>query len=143
MPYTTPDALLGELALPQTQAVWGQGPLPPETRVAAIVDANSRIIDGFCRGRYTVPFDPVPSDIAAICVSLCLGDLLPTVHRNSAEQHARAREETRKAMALLDRIQAGKLSLEEGDDASKMATGGPVIVSTPRTDRLFSLRDPH
>ena len=143
MPYTTPAALLGELGLPQAQVAWGVGTLPTEARTLAIIAANDAIIDGMCRGRYTVPFDPIPADIAGISVSLCLGDLLPTVHRNSAEQHARAREETRKAMALLDRIQAGKYSLVEGDDASKTATAGPVIVTTPPTHRVFSITDPH
>jgi phage gp36-like protein len=111
--------------------------------VKEIIAANSAIIDGFCRGRYTVPFAVVPTEIEKICTSQCLGDLLPAVHRNSAEQHKRAAEETRQAMALLDRIQQGRLSLQEGDDASQMATGGPVIVSTPATPRIFSITDEH
>lgn len=143
MPYITPDDLKSLLGVPADRVVWGQAEFPPETRVAEIIAANSAIIDGMCRGRYAVPFDPVPDEITKICVSLCLGDLLPAVHRNSAEQHKRGADETRQAMALLDRIQQGRLSLQDGDDASHSATGGPVIVSTPSTPRIFSTEDYH
>lgn len=147
--YCSADQLLELIASPNVTA-WpdaaGESSIPTEARVEEIIAGNSTIIDGFCRGRYTVPFDPVPADIEKICLSLCLGDLLPTIHLGGdkgKEQGERATRERKWAMDLLVRIQDGRYSVEEGDDASQNASGGPVIVTAAPTARVFSITDEH
>lgn len=143
MPYINADDLKPLLGFQEDQVVWGQQTFPPVAVVEKIIAGNDRTIDGKCRGRYSVPFDPVPDDIHKISVALTLADLLPAIHRNSPEQISRAKELRREATAMLDDIRLGTHSLLDNDDASHSSTGGPVIVSTPATPRIFSVTDEH
>lgn len=144
MSYLTPAQLLPELGHPQENVVWGQDVFPAEARILEIIAANSRIIDNACRHRYHVPFDPVPDDVMKICLSLCLADLLPTVHRGQDnDQHDRARFEYQKAKDWLNAIKADDVSLDAAELDGAVVAGGPVIVSSAATDRIFSVEDEH
>ena len=142
MPYLTAEQLKPELGHPQEQVTWGKGVFPSEARVEELIAANSRTIDGLCCGRYTVPFSPVPEDIRQICLGLCLGDLLPAIS-NSEQQHGRAKSERKWAMDRLQLIHDHQYSLPGVDESSPVSSGAPVVVSTPATPRMFSMRDPH
>jgi len=132
--YADPASLQNLLGGP---VAWGEGLAPDEAEVRARIQDNGELIDGFCRDRYTVPFDPVPRLIRAICVDLCLADLLPIIFHRNDEQLTRGRELRVFALARLDRIQSGRLSVQAGDDAAE-GMGGQVTWTPPTDDRLFT-----
>jgi phage gp36-like protein len=132
--YCTPDDLLELIGAPVR---WGTAPAPAETTVDDLIERKSDIIDGKCRDRYTVPFAAPPKLIIDTCVQLVLADLLPIIYFNSDAQLARAKLLSAAAAATLADIQAGRLSLEDDDQASQ-GMGGQVTYTVPTDERIFT-----
>ena len=135
MAYCTTDQLQELVGAP---IEWGEGLAPAEADVTDMIGRNGDTIDGFCRARYTVPWVVVPAAIESICLDLCLAEILPIVFFKNAEQLTRAERLRAWAMQRLDRIQQGRMSIEEDDQASQ-GMGGQVTASTVDTDAIFTI----
>ena len=134
MPYCTQDDILK--ALPEQTLITitddeGAGTIHAG-RVAEAIAAASAEIDGWCEGRYTVPFaDPAPALVKKFAVDIAIYNLY--ARRQEAISEARA-ERYQNAQKLLERINRGDIVL--GADVPAAAeSSGAVFVSG---DRLFT-----
>lgn len=98
---------------------------------SAISDACS-LIDSYCAGRYSVPFDPVPTVIRQLAVDLAIYNLYS--RRGDAVPENRVLRQ-QNALKLLDRIASGRITIGE-------ASGGSVAyVSEKRRFTSSAMRD--
>lgn len=136
MAYCTLDDLkkyLPEEDLVQLTDDAGAGAIDTAKTAEAIAAADA-LIEGYTRGRYVVPFDPVPDLIRQISARLALYELF------NRKQALKVPDQIRKTyedqLALLDRLRKGEVTLS----ATAAATGG--VSSDYRTsktdaDRVF------
>lgn len=104
-----------------------------ESRVDEALAAADAVIDGHCRGRYTVPFIVVPDMIAAIAEQLAIYNL----YARKVEEMPQTRDDQKKdAMELLKAIATGKITIGE-PDADVPEVGG-VQTNTTANDRIFT-----
>ena len=104
--------------------------------VDALAADAAELIDGYLRGRYALPLEPVPGIVRQIAVDLTTYRLycrrMPTVPEGIAARQANAQK-------LLDSIQSGKLTLGASaplSDQVVAASSGGAVVAAP--ERLFS-----
>ena len=107
-----------------------------ETVVDAVAADAAELIDGYLRGRYTLPLAPVPGIVRQIAVDLTTYRLycrrMPTVPDGITARQTNA-------LKLLDAIQKGVLTLGAAtalSDQAVPATSGGAVISAP--ERLFS-----
>ena len=138
MPYCTTDELKAWIGKP---FAWGVGNAPTDDEGEVIIASLQPDVDGYCRSRYTVPFDPVPDAIKKITLSLAAAQVV-AIWLKAAEDnplYERFRDKERDALKRLADIQAGKFSLMDADDAGTSVPGLPRA-STPR-DPFFTSAD--
>jgi len=115
-PYTTLASI--EAKLPQCEGRWGDGNIPTEAEVAAIIEQNDCLIDGYCADRYEAPFDTVPTIVARIALDLAVADIRETLFAEQPDStDAQGPGRRKRAMDALFAIAAGTLSLTPGGAA--------------------------
>lgn len=100
----------------------------------AITDAGE-LIDGYLRGRYTLPLSPVPGLINTLAADVAIYRLY--ARRIKLTPPEGVTERYKNARKLLEQIQSGKISLgaENTGGGVTPETGGPQFVAP---DRVFS-----
>lgn len=103
----------------------------PDSVAAAITSASAEI-DGYLRGRLALPLNPVPQVIKDIATALAAYNLFRRRLTVACPESVRA--DYKDAIAKLDKIQRGSMSITDAD-----ASRGPGIYKTNKTrrDRLF------
>ena len=106
--------------------------VPDQVKVdAAIADADAEI-DGYCAGRYTVPFDPVPAVIRKCSADIAIYNL----YSRCAESIPESRKDRYKnCLELLKNIARGIVTIGETAAPPPVSTGGGKV-SAP--ERIFS-----
>jgi len=100
----------------------------------AIADAGE-LIDGYLRGRYTLPLDPVPGLLNTLAADIAVWRLY--ARRANIEPMEGVKERYKNALKLLEQIRNGLLSLGAGAVTTTESASGTVNVSTPG-DRIFT-----
>ena len=95
-----------------------------------IADADA-LIDGYCGGRYTVPFNPVPALISKFSVDIAIYNLYG--RRKGAPEDRRNR--FKEAIDFLKGVAAGNNSLGEDDPATGETS---FKLSSSNPDRIFT-----
>jgi phage gp36-like protein len=105
-------------------------PNAPYQRVLDLGASVAGIIDGYCRGRYTVPFETTPDIIKEVSVDLHIHALYKRRKdlQDSDEQQSRYRN----AVRLLEHIQQGKIRLFD-----EVASPPNYSTNKETTDRVF------
>ena len=90
------------------------------------VAAAGDLIDGYLRGRYTLPLDPVPGLLATLAADITLYRLYArkprlTVPESLADKH-------KNALKILDGIQKGTVTLGAGTPETDIPTGAVSLV---------------
>ena len=100
-------------------------------RVLACSKKADNLIDSYCRGRYTVPFEVVPETIKDISVSLTIVNLYE--RRIDLNESEVVKSRYKNAVQILEHIQDGRMRLF--DDIR-----GPANYRTnkKKTDRVFT-----
>lgn len=100
----------------------------------AITDAGE-LIDGYLRGRYTLPLSPVPGLINTLAADVAIYRLY--ARRIKLTPPEGVTERYKNAQKLLEQIQSGKISLgaENTGGVVTPETGGPQFTAP---DRVFS-----
>lgn len=101
----------------------------------AIATAGS-IIDGYLRGRYTLPLDIVPDLIKTIAVDLSVFKLYE--RRREMDMPETLVNRYKNAVKLLEQIQKGLISLGIEDTASAAGGSGSYKTNKTAEDREFS-----
>jgi phage gp36-like protein len=106
----------------------------PNAAYARVVGAGQQaanLIDGYCRGRYTVPFSPVPDMIKDVSVDLTIYFCMMRKKEIalSPEQDRRYKNN----ISLLEHIQGGKIVL-----ANDVKAPPPIKANVSVGDRVFT-----
>ena len=135
MPYITiddiktnriPEARLIELTDEQRVGI------VDEAKVTGAIDGAAEIFEGFVRGRYPLPLDPVPG--IARTINLDLATYAIYGLNPDFEPPKAIADRYTTAMKLLERIQDGKMKLYDDEPQVTVETGGgSEVVSANRT----------
>lgn len=103
-------------------------------RVSAAITSAAELIDAHLARRMTTPVSPVPGVLTRIARQLVRHDL----HRHliSDRDHP-IRTDYRDAIALLESIRDGRVSIGAGD---AIATSEPALISVTSRERIFDRR---
>ena len=106
----------------------------------AIADAGE-LIDGYLRGRYTLPLLPVPGLINTLAADVAIYRLY--ARRIKLTPPEGVTERYKNAQKILEQIQAGKISLgvENTGGGVTPETGGPLFTAPDRVFSRDSLED--
>lgn len=106
----------------------------------AIADAGE-LIDGYLRERYRLPLSPVPGLIGTLACDIAVYRLY--ARRSRLDPPEGVKERYKNALALLAKIQEGKLALGAGSMTIPEASTGSVSViqGPPRVFSRHKLRD--
>jgi phage gp36-like protein len=134
MGYCTQDDLL--LALPEESLIQltddANVGIIDADRTAEAIDTAGAEIDGWCGGRYLVPFSPVPALIRKFAVDLAIYNL----YARRTEVVPELREKRyRDAMRLLEKISTGAIELGSAAANVAPAASGASFESDPRRFR--------
>jgi len=102
-------------------------------RIDEAIAAADAEIDGYCAGRYSVPFDPVPPVVKGLSVEIAAYYLYK--RRTMPEVIEKAYD---KAVARLKDISRGVLTLGVAPPPMATATGDAVGVNCSADDRIFT-----
>lgn len=106
----------------------------------AITDAGE-LIDGYLRGRYTLPLSPVPGLVNTLAADVAIYRLY--ARRIKLTPPEGVTERYKNALKILEQIQLGKITLgseSAGGDVTP-ATGGAQFVAPSRVFTRESLED--
>jgi phage gp36-like protein len=115
--------------------------LADETLIEAIEQASSEI-DGKLGSRYTIPFDPIPPLVKALCVNIAayLGDLTFREVKDHETELSPVYLRYQRAQALLEQLQIGSMVIppvgEVPDPEDPPGAGGRAVYAS-RTAPLF------
>jgi phage gp36-like protein len=127
MPYVDIGGLIdryGETELVQLTDTLGVGAYDEAVIARAIADADA-VIDGYLAGRYRLPLEAVPSNLA-----LLAGDIVRyRLWRDAASEEVRRRYDD--AIGYLNRLADGRVRLAQ-DLADAPDPGGPAHVAGAR-----------
>ena len=98
----------------------------------AIAQADAEI-DGYCGGRYTVPFTTVPDIARKISVDIAIYNLYSRKVEEIPETRA---ERYKNAIRQLGDIASGKITIGEAD--ADVPEAGGVQTNTTADDRIFT-----
>lgn len=101
---------------------------------AAITDA-SELIDGFLRGRYTLPLSPVPTIIQRLCVDIAIFYLYQRLFERDMPESMN--ERYKNSIKLLDKIASGEISFAQTNDED--AAPAQIRVNKTADDRIFPM----
>lgn len=107
-----------------------------ETRINAIIADASELIDGFLRGRYTLPLSPVPTVIKTIAKEITIYRIFLRKKRQTITKEMT--DNYNAQIKLLEKIQKGEITL--GVDETPTPEQGEGAYKTNKTseDRVFS-----
>lgn len=97
------------------------------------------LIDGYLRGRYTLPLDPVPGLLTTLAADITLYRLYARRTRLAIPESLSDRYKN--ALKVLDNIQKGMVALGTGQITQAAATGGAQAITPDRVFTRESLRD--
>ncbi|MBF0568284.1 MAG: DUF1320 domain-containing protein [Nitrospirae bacterium] len=103
-------------------------------RVNAAISAADEIINGYMRGRYTVPLSPAPGLIVGISVDISIFKLYERRFATELPQSIQTRYDN--AIKLLREIQAGTVVLDIEIPATEVV--GHYVGNKTPSDRLWS-----
>lgn len=104
--------------------------------VEAAIERADRRVDAYLRGRYELPFDPVPKEVVEISASLAVYYLLERRQITPPEGVKQRRDD---AMTLLKDLQSGRASLDETGQASDLdRKPGRIVTNRTAGDKMFS-----
>jgi phage gp36-like protein len=106
----------------------------------AIADAGE-LIDGYLRGRYTLPLSPVPGLLGTLAADVAIYRLYARRLRLAPPEAVT--ERYKNTIKILDQIQAGKISLgaEAAGGGVTPSVGGPQFTAEERLFTRQTLRD--
>lgn len=126
-------AVVQEADLVQLTDDDGQGVIDEEKAAAAIAAAED-LVDGYLRGRYTLPLDPIPKLVTRIAVDISLFNLYK--RRLSLKMPESLEKSFDNSMKVLGQIQSGKVSL--GVDTGTSTGPGEFKTNKRSEDRAFT-----
>ena len=104
-----------------------------ETTVNGFISDASVLVDGYLRGRYSLPLNPVPDLAKSITADLTIYGIYASQPQFPVPDAVKERRTT--ALALLTRIQDGKMPLYEPATAP---TANASLVSLTSSERVCS-----
>lgn len=99
----------------------------------AIADAGE-MIDGYLRGSYDLPLDPVPGLLGTLAIDIAVYRLYSRRPKLTPPEGVKERHDN--AMKILKLIQEGKITLGAGAVTTPSSSGDTVSVSSG--DRIFT-----
>lgn len=110
----------------------GMDPSEIEAAVTAAVDGAvalaGELIDSYCRGKYPVPFSPVPGVVTRLCLDITTHDLW--ARRDGVSEDCRKRYTD--AVAYLRDVAGGRVDLGVGGVSSAPESQPVYIEGSPR-----------
>lgn len=104
--------------------------------VDAAIERADRRVDAYLRGRYELPFDPVPKEVVEISASLAVYYLFERRQITPQEGVKQRRDD---AMTLLKDLQSGRASLDETGQSSDLdRKPGRIVTNRTPGDKMFS-----
>lgn len=100
-------------------------------RILACTKKADNLIDSYCRGRYTVPFETVPETIKDVSISLTVVNLYERKLDLTANEVVRGRYKS--AIQILEHIQDGRIQL-----FNEIKGPAAYRVNKKKSDRVFS-----
>jgi len=134
MPYSTDNDLydrMDENLVIQLTDDTGTGQIN-QTKLDALRDDCSELINTYLRGRYEVPLDPGPKILTIIEADLLVYKLY--TRRADYEIPDSVKDQQKNAMKTLNDINRGNIKLEDQPDVGE----GQYVSNKKSTDRLFS-----
>jgi len=107
-----------------------------ETRVNAIIADASELIDGFLRGRYTLPLSLVPTVIKTIAKEITIYRLFLRKKRQTITKEMTDNYSAQ--IKLLEKIQKGEITLGVGETPTPEQGEGAYKTNKTSEDRVFS-----
>lgn len=101
---------------------------------AAITDA-SELIDGYLRGRYTLPMSPTPAIVQRLCVDISIYYLYQRIFET--DMPGAMNDRYKNAVKILEGLQQGKISFATSQDDD--AAPPQIRVNKIADDRLFTM----
>lgn len=135
MAYSTLDdikKLLPEENLIQLTDDAGSGVVDADVVDEAITYAD-QLIDGYLRGRYTLPLSTVPSFLKKLSIDLVIFYLYG---RRPEIQNENVEKKYTNVIRILEQIQAGKITLGT-DDAGNIEKAGEYKTNKTSESRIF------
>jgi phage gp36-like protein len=105
-----------------------------QTRIDEAIEYADEIINGYLRGRYTLPLSPVPGLITKLSVDLAIFHLYS--RRLELEMPESMMQRYKNAIKLLEQIQRGLITL--GVDSDVTPEPGEYKTSKTSNDRIFT-----
>jgi phage gp36-like protein len=105
-----------------------------ETKVADAIEQADALIDGYLRGRYSVPLTTVPTLVMGLSRDIAIYELFSKKGERGVPEEYRLRKD--KAEQKLVQIQKGVIGLPVTAPDAKEAT--PIVVSKTAADRVFT-----
>jgi phage gp36-like protein len=104
-------------------------------RVDSAITSASELIDGYLRGRYTLPLSPVPGVLKTLAISIAIYNLYARTKRAVMPESIEKRYAA--DIKLLTDIQKGVITLGVAEITSDGASAGSYKTNKTSTDRLF------
>ena len=104
-----------------------------EDRVTAAIGDADELIDGYLRGRYTLPLDPIPALITKLSIDLAVFNLYS--RKLELVMPEAMSDRYKNAVKVLEHIQSGKISL--GTEAGNTPEPGEYKTNKTASDRMF------
>jgi len=106
-----------------------------EERINAAIGAAGDLIDGFLRGRYALPLDPVPTIIRTIAKEIAIYRIFLRKKRQTITKEMT--DNYNAQIRLLEKMQRGEITLG-GETPSEKAGEGSYRTNRKSTDRTYS-----
>ena len=127
---------LPEVSLIQLTDDSDAGVVDTDKTDSAMTDA-AELIDGYLRGRYTLPLDPTPNIVQRLSVDISIYYLYQ--RRLDLEMPESLENRYKTGIKLLERIMRGEVTFaQSGDDD---ATPEQIRVNKIASDRLFTMEN--
>lgn len=105
-----------------------------QTVVDKAIATASELIDGYLRGRYTLPLDPVPGLLTALAADVTLYRLYARRPRLAVPESLSDRYKN--ALKILENIQKGLVTLGAG--TPEVVTPAPAVSLVKASTRIFT-----
>jgi phage gp36-like protein len=105
-----------------------------EARVSSAICDADVLIDGYLRGRYTLPLDPVPALIKKLSIDIAVFNIYS--RKLELEMPDAMSDRYKNAVKVLEAIQSGKISL--GTTEGSTPEPGEYKTNKTSTDRTFT-----
>jgi phage gp36-like protein len=104
-------------------------------RVNAAIDAAGQLIDGYLRGRYTLPLDPVPGIIKQLCITISVYNVYR--RRRMAAMPESLEKRYAADLKLLGDIQKGNVVIGQVAPGETQPSGQNYKTNKTDADRVF------